>query len=147
MPTLANPRHELFAQGLARGETQVEAFSKCGLTDSSKSQTGGHRLGKRPDIKLRVRELLTDVSMITKVDKAWIVSELQKTYERATTAEDYSACNKSLELLGKELGMFIDRHELKLQLERKVIIERLTEEQAAEMTRLVRLIEDGTDGV
>lgn len=144
MPVLENARHELFAQSLAKGSRQVAALADSGLSYSeANTPSAAARLARRPDVKQRVAELLTDASMITKLDKAYIMSELQKTYDRATASEDYSACNKSLELLGKELGMFVDRHEIDVQLKRKVIVERLTEEQAAQMTALVRAIEDG----
>jgi hypothetical protein len=141
MPTLDNPRHELLAQGLAKGQSQQEAFEAAGM---SGKKSHASRTANLPEVKRRVQELLTDASMITKIDKAYIMSELQKTYDRATESEDYSACNKSLELLGKELGMFVDRHEVDVQLKRKVIVERLTDEDAAMLEAIVLKIEGGS---
>jgi 16S rRNA C1402 (ribose-2'-O) methylase RsmI len=138
MGPLDNPRHELLAQGLAKGQTQQEAFEATGMAGK---RAHASRTANLPEVKRRVQELLTDASMMTKIDKAWVMSELQKTYERATESEDYSACNKSLELLGKELGMFVDRHEVDVQLKRKIIVERLTEEDALMLEAIVMKIE------
>jgi hypothetical protein len=63
----------------------------------------------------------------TAIDKAWVVSKLVENYERAIGAKqaveqnvnpigpaavpNLSAANKALELIGRTLGMFVDRKE------------------------------------
>ena len=140
MPILENTKHELFAQAIAKGASQGAAYRQAGYEGVPNRKTPV-RIANRADVKARVQELLTHVSMITKVDKAEIMSELKKTYDRATNTEDWSACNRSLELMGRELGMFVERHEVDVQVKRRLIIERLTPEDAAIMTKLVRKIE------
>ena len=63
----------------------------------------------------------------TAIDKAWVVSKLVENYERAIGGKqavdqegnpigpapvpNLSAANKALELIGRTLGMFVDRKE------------------------------------
>ncbi len=54
MPALPNPKHELFAQGLAEGNSQAEAYRNAGYSDHRAS---AHALAQRPDISERVAEL------------------------------------------------------------------------------------------
>ena len=39
----------------------------------------------------------------------WVLAKLQETYDLATAAGQYSPAAKSLELIGKHLGMFVER--------------------------------------
>jgi hypothetical protein len=103
---------------------------------------------------LREREVANRQVLALAVDKAavsktWILERLKETVERAMTVKpvldkagvptgvyEYNGfvANKALELLGREIGMFVERHELALA-------QRLTEmpgdQRAAEMFDLV----------
>ena len=48
------------------------------------------------------------VSERTALSKEWVLRELVDTYESARAAGSLAAANRSLELVGKELGMFGD---------------------------------------
>lgn len=54
MPVINNPKHELFAQGLAKGQTEVEAYAAAGYKPDDGNAS---RLAKLPEIKARVLEL------------------------------------------------------------------------------------------
>jgi hypothetical protein len=65
-----------------------------------------------------VRELNDESAIIAKLDKAWILSRMMRNAEMAlgdvpdasgTRERDATAANRALELLGRELGMFVDR--------------------------------------
>lgn len=137
MPTLSNPKHERFAQELAKGKTQVEAYEAAGYRDGRRN---AHRLGKDEGILGRVAELLDKREAIhaqatasaikqTGLTKEWVIETLKENVARAMQAtpvrldEDGEAvngeytyqgsvANRALELLGKELGMFVDRKEV-----------------------------------
>jgi hypothetical protein len=133
MPILTNPRHELFCQELAKGKSAHDAYVLAGYKESRKNAAA---LKSKSDIKGRLSELLTPraemVSRATQeaadevqVSKAWIMSRLKENAERALQAVtvtdadgniveykyEGNVANRALELLGKEIGMFIARSE------------------------------------
>jgi len=54
MPVLENPNHELFAQGLAKGKTQIEAYEAAGY---SPDRGAACRLSANVNVQERVSEL------------------------------------------------------------------------------------------
>lgn len=127
MPVLKNPKHERFAQEIAAGTQIAVAFEKAGY---SPSPNNAHRLKAHPQIRLRIEELLKvgEARVVQVLEKAaltreWVIDRLVENVERAMqhkevmqggkpTGEyvyDGSVANKALELLGKELGMFVER--------------------------------------
>jgi phage terminase small subunit len=133
MPVLRNPKHELFSQGLASGLSQEQAYERAGYVPDS-----GHaaRLAGQGSIRQRVSEILAPgaerlteraVEGVDRVHltKQWVLERLIENASRAMQAVpvmskdgptgeykyDGSVANRSLELLGKELGMFVDRKE------------------------------------
>ena len=53
------------------------------------------------------------VSERTALSKEWVLRELVDTYESARAAGSLAAANRSLELVGKEIGMFGDQEPAK----------------------------------
>lgn len=120
----SNPKHEHFAQLIARGETPAEAYARSGYSQRGASQSG-NRLRRNPNVAARIEELTTSggerhAEQIT-IDSAWVTARLIQNAERAMEVEAIrdrasnptgqytyqgAAANKALELLGKQLGMF-----------------------------------------
>lgn len=136
MPTLDNPKHERFAQELAKGKSAEEAHGVAGY---KASRSGASQLKQNINISNRVAELLTERESIhgqatasaikqTGLTKEWVIETLKENVARAMQATpvktdddgeaigEYayqgSVANRALELLGKELGMFVDRKEV-----------------------------------
>ncbi len=134
MPVLPNARHERFAQEIAKGTEAGEAYKIAGF----KPNPGNARRLKLDEaVKKRVEAILSERSRIhekgveraierTALTKEWVIGRLVENVERAMQAEavkdregneigEYayqgSVANKALELLGKELGMFVERTE------------------------------------
>jgi Terminase small subunit len=133
MPILSNPRHERFAQELANGVSATEAYERAGF---ARNRVSAHRLKQKPNIRERVSELLKQREHInaqatakaiekTALTKEWVIERLIENANRAMqnvpvldrdgelTGEyryEGMVANKALELLGKGLGMFVDRH-------------------------------------
>lgn len=116
MPILANAKHEHFAQLVANGQTAPKAYVSAGYSAQGAAQSA-NRLLRDADVSLRVTELREAVAERTiekaAVDRAWIMTTLVDNAKRAAEAEDFGPSNRALELLGKELGMFIDRKEIR----------------------------------
>ena len=116
MPVLPKNRHELFAQGLAKG-----AYEAAGYKPSPAAAT---RLSKNVKLRERVAELQAASAERATVTRQWMLERLKENLERYMTAMPVldrkgkptgkyryqnNLANKALELLGKALGMFVKR--------------------------------------
>lgn len=136
MPVLSNPRHERFAQELAKGKSAAEAYVIAGY---EKNTGNASTLKSQESISNRVNELLAERDEMARkatekaaealaIDREWVLARLVENVDRAMQAVpvrldeegnaangeyryEGSVANRALELLGKELGMFIDRSE------------------------------------
>jgi phage terminase small subunit len=128
MPVLSNPKHERFAQELARGKTADEAYRLAGFKPN---RGNAATLKAKQSISDRVRELQERVAERvvekTALTKEWVLESLRENYERAMQQKrarnddgeevgDFTyqgnVANRALELIGKEIGMFVDRKEV-----------------------------------
>jgi len=134
MSALKNTRHERFAQELAKGKSQRQSYVIAGYKTHISNPS---KLAKDKRIVARVAELGSERAKIDAmavekaaetlgIDKTWVMARLVENAERALqrvpmTNEDGSVvgyryeggvANRALELLGKEMGMFIDRKEV-----------------------------------
>ena len=134
MPVLENPKHELFAQELAKGKSAIEAHEVAGYKPHRSTAS---TLARLPSISARVDELLAireemhgqstqKAVQRTALTKEWVIEGLMENAARALQRQavldddgkpigEYhyqgNVANRAFELLGKELGMFIDRKE------------------------------------
>src|SRR6266516_3019880 len=121
MPQLQNSRWERFAVLLAEGKSVIEAHVLAGY----KPSTGNaYVLKKNQRISERISELMAErqrkearatEKAIEKValTKEWVLSRLIENAEKALTSKERSPiANRALELIGKEMGMFVDRAEI-----------------------------------
>jgi hypothetical protein len=128
MPILKNARHERFAQELGKGKTADESYQLAGYKANRGNAT---TLKANQSVLARVKELQERVAeklvAKTALTKEWVLEQLQENLARAMQqrrarnddGEDVgeftyqgNVANRALELLGKELGMFIDRKEV-----------------------------------
>lgn len=166
MAVLKNPKHERFAQELAKGKSQAEAYVTAGFKPNRHNAA---TLARQQHILDRVEFLLAEREEIhaqstakaverVSLTKEWVLTKLVENAERALQAKqatnsegepvgdfkyEGSVANRALELLGKELGMFIDRKEVRNVSEfdeiddadtlRQRLIERATEAGAGDL--------------
>lgn len=149
MTVLSNPRHERFAQELAKGKTADEAYQLAGYQEN---RFNASRLKTNEHIKARVAELQARATEGVVLTKQWVLERLIENAERAMQRQSVeteggeiveyryegSVANRALELLGKEVGMFIDRKEVRtgaLDEINQDELDRLRAELAAERLR------------
>ena len=127
MPSLPNYRQELFARGMANGMSATQAYKNAGYSDKDKSAgNGGSALAQKSAIQARIAEIMADQARSLMLDKNYVLGKLIENIERSmvptkkivhqdgteeTLTYNPAAANKAIELLGKELGMFVDRKE------------------------------------
>lgn len=123
MAALKNQRHELFAQSLAKGKTADEAYQEAGYKPN---RGNAATLKANQSISDRVQELKDKAAEKVKIDIAWVLDRLVENVERSMQAVEVldrdglptgewkyegNVANKALELVGKHLGMFVDKVE------------------------------------
>jgi hypothetical protein len=127
MPLLENAKHERFAQVLATGKNAVDAYEFAGYR-----RNRGHASTLRKNSKLlkRVDEILESRGQIqgrgalaaierARLTKAIVIDMLIADRELARKNGQSSAAIRATELLGKELGMFVDRSDNRHRVERR----------------------------
>lgn len=128
-------KQEAFAQAVARGATNSDAYravySHENCTDKSVHEMSS-TIAANLKVASRIKELRDKATekVVKKlaISKEWVLDELIKVNSAAQAAEpildhegnptgEYKAqlpaANRALELIGKELGMFVDRKEVR----------------------------------
>ena len=75
MGVLKNPKHELFAQELAKGKTQDEAYVAAGYKPSEQNAS---RLNRNDKVADRVKELMQKGAERTEITIERVINELAK---------------------------------------------------------------------
>jgi phage terminase small subunit len=123
MPVLRNQRHELFAQGLAKGLTQGEAYVQAGYRPSPSAPS---RLFENVRIKERVEELVGRKAIDIIINKQFVTEALIDNLEKAlgrrpvkigaAGEEVYvyrgDVANRAIQLVGIEVGLFTQKSEV-----------------------------------
>lgn len=137
MPPLDNPKHEAFAHAMALGKKLAEALE---LANYKPHPSSGARLLKDAKISERIAQIrerianeresaAIELAKKEELTKAWVIDRLMQNARIAMGEQkvkitkkdgeeievidrDVSGANKALELLGKEVGLFIDRKEV-----------------------------------
>lgn len=116
MPVLANQRHEAFAQGLAKGIHQLDAYEAAGYPRNPSSCS---QMKNNPSVRARVDELVAENAARLKttfdsvasadvttgeIDLDWIIRTLKENIKIAQTERQVSAANKALEMIAQIYG-------------------------------------------
>ena len=131
MGVLKNPRWERFAQEIASGKnaTNGRAYLAAGFQiRPDLAKQNALKLLRRPEVNARIDELRDLATHVERraadvaaerlgedwaIKKEWVTDRLREIVERSMKAGEFNgnvAC-RALELLGKEVGMFVDRTE------------------------------------
>jgi phage terminase small subunit len=113
MPTLAKQGHEAFCQHVASGKSRIAAYVEAGYKHNHGNAATLH--GK-PHIKARIAEIQCGNAQLLAIDaaisKQWVLDCLRQNALKALKTEGGSnIANRALELIGRELGMFLERQE------------------------------------
>lgn len=109
MPALANGRHELFAQGIAKGETADQAYENAGYAPN---RGNAARLKAKDDIMKRVTEIQGIAVKQTVVSIKTIADQLDEDRALAHKVEQPGAAVSASVAKGKLYGLMPDKHEL-----------------------------------
>lgn len=120
---LGDPRIARFVTEYLRHGDGKKALITCGWQGKNPG-TAANRLLRKPGVRREIMRELENVRDATRVTKSYVVAHLKRVAERSMqevpvldsegneTGEykfDSSGANRSLELLGKTLGIFIEK--------------------------------------
>ena len=108
MPVLRNPRHEKFAQEIAKSKTATAAMAAAGYSDPRNST----RLTKNDEIRRRIEELKERGAVRAEVTVASLLGELEEARQVALKLGQASAAVQCSMGKAKILGLIIDRREV-----------------------------------
>jgi phage terminase small subunit len=108
MPALENPKHERFAQGLAKGKSASQAYVDAGYKES---RPAASRLSTNVNVVSRVAELQDIGSLRAEVTLESLIREAGEIQEAAKTEKQYSAATAALTAKAKLAGLWIDKAE------------------------------------
>ncbi len=150
MPILANAKHELFAQAIAKGETADAAYKLAGY---AANRGNAATLKANQSVLDRVAELQGAIADKLVIDEAYVLGSIYETVERCKQAKpvldrkgervlvetpagdevpayvfDAKSVLRGAELLGKHIGMFKEQS--------KIDVTVTTQHSDAELARL-----------
>lgn len=124
-------KQEHFAHLVAKGLSGTEAAKQAGFAAVS-AHVRASRMLKIDKVAARVAEIRNNISNLvaekSAIDKTWVIDQLVENVSMAKQAiavtdreghetgeyeQNLAAANRALELIGKEIGMFVDRKEIR----------------------------------
>jgi hypothetical protein len=149
MPPLPNPKRELFAQGLAQGLDNPDAYEKAGYRRSSKNAS---RMKAEDDVRRRVEEIqqrnVEKLEKAADVSLASLLAELDQAAEIAIRTDDARSLVLVTQTRARLAGLWVEKSEqtmrvldpsqMKTSDQDKALVEfmlrgKLTEQQLAEL--------------
>jgi len=112
------------------------AYQRAYGSSTAVSSTNGSRLLRNAHVASHIAELMKSRASEYEISQGWVIERLIDTYRKAAEAVpvtdfrgnetgqfkfDSQGANRSLELIGKHLGMFADRLKVEGQLEQVIV--------------------------
>jgi phage terminase small subunit len=131
---LKNARHERFAQELAKGNTQAEAYMLAGYSVTGNvAEAAASRLLRDVKIADRVAEIKARVAENAEtraaIDAAWVLKKAAELHDKALKENQLSVAKGALDIIGKH----VDVQAFREQVEHRGLIEykNLSDEEIA----------------
>jgi hypothetical protein len=119
MPVLKNARHEQFARemikGMKSGRSQGMSYIAAGYQVTGQvAESAASRLLKNVEsgVAARVAELAGAGARRAEVTAASLLEKLDRVYDGASAAEQFSAAGRAVEAQAKIAGVMVEKHEV-----------------------------------
>lgn len=144
MGPLDNPRREIFAQLRAKGVAQRDAYIDAGFEaeNDNSQRAAASRLNADDEVIARIKELQERASTRVEMHRADILALILESRTLAMEIGQPAAAIRAAELIGKDIGMFTDKKEVRIgALEEADVdeIRRIRDAIAAEQARRVEV--------
>jgi phage terminase small subunit len=135
-------RVEMFCDAVARGMSGTQAAIAAGYSERRASATAAE-LRRRPDVQARIEDLrerytTARVEKVT-VTGEWVMQELAELALRAKELNDRPTLARTLEILARANGLFIER-----RMEVRSPLESMSAHQLQRLLTLLQAVEDGS---
>lgn len=107
-------KHKRFVEEYLKDLNATQAAIRAGYSPASAHVTS-NRLYQRPEVAEAIRAAQAERSARTHIDQDWVLDQLKANVERCMSdgpERNAPAANQALQLLGKHLGMFVDKSEV-----------------------------------
>lgn len=108
MPAIENPKHEIFAQELAKGTSQASAYERAGYKASEQHAS---RLASNGKVQARVAEIQSRAVVRAEITLASLMEEAAEIQAAALKANQHSAAVAALTAKAKLAGLWVDKSE------------------------------------
>ncbi len=93
----------LVAQGVDPATAYIDAGYGAGQPCGSRASQNAMKLLSDDVIAQRIKDIQVSQPIAT---REWVLQSLQKVFHAAFTTQKFASCNKALQLIGTEIGMF-----------------------------------------
>jgi hypothetical protein len=132
LPALKNAKHELFAQLIAKGESQTRAYVAAGYAEKG-ARAHGARLAANGSVAARVAELQARAVERHDVTVDSLTRDLVGIREKAIASDQPAAAVSATKLLAQIHGLLIERREV-----RQSLVDEIPFEEREAMIRLLQ---------
>jgi len=116
---LLNPKQQSFCREYVKDFNATQSAIRAGYSKKTAKVIGYENLTK-PYISVFLSNLMDKQAEKAEITVEWIIKELKQMYERCQSTLSapgaIAGATKQLELLGKHIGMWIDRSELTINI-------------------------------
>lgn len=138
MQVLSNPKHELFAQGLAIGKTQEQSYIAAGYCANDARAKASRLMATNGNILGRVQELQQGAALKAELTIDDIVNELETARQAALANNNPSAMVSATMGKAKILGLIVDKTKTDLTMTTM----ELSESDKAEIAALAKQLDN-----
>jgi phage terminase small subunit len=101
----------LFVKAFATGASAAESARQAGYSEGY-ARRSAYDLLRRPSIAAEIEKIREQIRQESKIDAAAMLKKLETALEQATTAKQFSAVARILEIQAKLCGLLIERQHL-----------------------------------
>lgn len=107
------PKKERFAKEFPVDLSAASAAIRSGYSEKTARQIGS-RLLSEPEVQEAIAKEQEKISKRIEINQDYVVKSLKQVADQCMEGDNWNpqAANKSLELLGKHLGIFVDKKQL-----------------------------------
>lgn len=113
------PKQKRFCEEYIVDLNATQAAIRAGYSQKTAAVIAAENLTK-PNISNYVQLLQGERASKTEISAEWVLKNLKEIADEAKEKGEYSPANKSLELIGKHLGMFTEKIDLNADVEIEV---------------------------
>lgn len=107
-----NTKQAAFAREYLVDRNATQAAKRAGYSEKT-AHAQGHDLLKHPEVQAEIQQREWDLAEKVEMDAVWVLEQLRQVYDMAMLEpKTYASAARALELIGKHLGMFTERHQV-----------------------------------